>query len=448
MSRPIVDRILEKVSSGKKVGLGRSKLTTPHLLEKIVEGSGLKIMDINRGEYPLYLSSIDGLHSSAFDVVSLPIKKELVDLMHKGERPYAFEDARAEFDDIVSKGHLVTTDAMGRLVVENNRYKIIIARRQYEDNDRKVDIERAKASSRPTAKIGLATPDVKAVEKMVNDFNKLLADTIQCVPNSPWKFLVDSVKRDIVENGHGSQVGKRVNILDLASCPSEVTKMMIESIPNINFHSSTENGLLKDFEDASMDIVICAFGITQFSDPDHILKEIHRVLKPGGSLIVTTWDSIALERIGEVILSSVLIDKDPHIITPISNLSSYSAPRKLESLIETSGKLIISKADHYEFPFDLGEADIMSPSSSVSAFNNAIIPIRHLLTKLEETSINPNAFDDARKAYQNLLDNNQLMWRDEGGKVKTVHNRYKFIVARRTFEDADGVLDKTDFEMK
>lgn len=114
------------------MGIRKSELTKPHMLEKMIEDSGLKVLDMNHGEYPLYLSSADGLHGSAFDVVSLPIKEALVELMHSGERPYAFEDARTEFDDIVSQGHLVTTDAQGRLVVEDNRYKIIVARRQYE----------------------------------------------------------------------------------------------------------------------------------------------------------------------------------------------------------------------------------------------------------------------------------------------------------------------------
>jgi ubiquinone/menaquinone biosynthesis C-methylase UbiE len=466
--RPIVDRILRKVSSKKKIDK-KIRLTAPHLLEELIEESGLKVLDINHGEYPLYLSSAGGLHGSAFDIVSLPIKKELVNMMNSGERPYAFEDARAEFDDIVSQGHLVTTDAQGRLVVEDNRYKIIVARRQYEDNDRRRDIEKVKARTHAPSKLGVSKPDADVVDKMVLDFNRLLIDTLDDQPNSPWKYLVRAVKRDIGASGHN--VSKVPKVLDLASFPNQATKIMSELLPNVQIYSTdvsadgvndmkqfvSEHQLdhinasqisgmqLKDFEDSSMDIVTSAFGLTQFSNPEHILKEVHRVLKPGGSFIVTAWDSIALERISDAILSGVLNTEDPHIITPISNLALYSVPRKLERLIETDGNLNILKADHYEFPFYLGEADTTSLSIERSAFKNAIIPIRHILKSLEETGVHPNAFDDARRVFNKLLEENQLMWKDDAGNVKTVHNRYKFVVARRKFEDADGVLDTTDF---
>lgn len=440
----------------------------------MIEESGLRVLDINHGEYPLYLSSAGGLHGSAFDIVSLPIKTELVDMMNSGERPYAFEDARAEFDEIVSQGYLVTTDSQGRLVVEDNRYKIIVARRQYEDNDRRRDIEKVKARTHVPSKLGVTKPDADVVNNMIVDFNRLLIDTLRDVPNSPWKCLVEAVKRDIVASGHNSS--KVPKILDLASFPNQATKIMAKLLPNVQIYSTnvSADGVndmkqfasehqidhinasqisgrqFKDFEDSSMDIVTCAFGLTQFSDPEHILKEVHRVLKPGGSFIVTAWDSIALERIGDAILSEVLNTEDPHIITPISNLALYSIPRKLETLIESAGNLNILKADHYEFPFYLGEADTLgtSPSVEKSAFKYVIIPIRHILKSLEETGVNPNAFDDARRVFDKLLEENQLMWKDDVGKVRTVHNRYKFIVARRKFEDADGVLDTTEFAHK
>jgi ubiquinone/menaquinone biosynthesis C-methylase UbiE len=471
-TKPIVDRILAKVKCTKKMEMETDRLTVPHLLETIIEKSGLKVLEIQHGEYPIYLSTAGGLHASAFDIVSLPIKRDLVELMNTGERPYAFEDARAEFDNIVSQGNLVTTDSQGRLVVEDNRYKIIVARRQYEDNDRRREIEKAKESKNiPSSTLGLAKADADIADRMKRDFNQLLIDTLHGdVPNSPWKCVVEAVKRDILASGHnGSKIPK---VLDLASFPNHTTKLMAEELPSVHIHSfnmsaegvndmkkyasvhklnhitsSQMSGMqLKDFEDASMDVVTCAFGLTQFTDPTQILQEIHRVLKPGGSFIATAWDSIALERIGDAILSEVLSDTDPHIITPISNLSSYSTPRKFEQLIESAGNLSILKSDHYESPFQLGDEDNVTSEKKLSAaFQNAIIPIHHLLKSLEESGVNPNAFDDARRIYNRLLEENQLMWKDDEGKIRTVSNRFQFIIARRKFEDADGILDKETF---
>ena len=471
----IVDHIRSKVASINTMGLERSKLTKPHILEKMLDESGLRVQDITHGEYPLYLSTVDGLHASAFDIVSRPIKSELVKLMHSGERPYVFEDARAEFDTLVEQGYLVTTDVLGRLVVEDNRYKIISARRQYEDKDREKDIVKMKERMDKASKLGFDQPDIETVKRMVSGFNNLLIDTLPRVPNSPWKYLVDSVEKDMVASGHSvsksidadskSMAASHYSLLDLASYPNYSTRLLAESIPNISIHSvglspegkadmtqfaednhfenittydiSSDDRQLKDFDNASMDAVTCSFGLTRFSNPDLILQEVHRVLKPGGSFIATTWDSISLERIGEQILSRVLVDKKPHILAPISNLSSFSPPRKLERLIESYGKLDIQKVDHIEFPFELGDDE-------ATAFDKAIIPIHHLLKRLEETGLNPKAFDDAKRVYQQMIQENDLMWKNENGKVKTVRNRYKFLLARRKFEAADGILESTD----
>ena len=48
------------------------------------------------------------------------------------------------------------------------------------------------------------------------------------------------------------------------------------------------------FEDGSFDAVCCQFGLMFFDDRVKALAEMGRVLKPGGRLVVATWD--ALER--------------------------------------------------------------------------------------------------------------------------------------------------------
>jgi ubiquinone/menaquinone biosynthesis C-methylase UbiE len=44
-----------------------------------------------------------------------------------------------------------------------------------------------------------------------------------------------------------------------------------------------------DFPNASFDCLICGFAIFFFPNLDKALSEFHRVLKPGGSLTVSTW---------------------------------------------------------------------------------------------------------------------------------------------------------------
>ena len=44
-----------------------------------------------------------------------------------------------------------------------------------------------------------------------------------------------------------------------------------------------------DFADGSFDVVLCGFGIMFFPDQNRALSEFRRVLKPGGTLAVSTW---------------------------------------------------------------------------------------------------------------------------------------------------------------
>jgi ubiquinone/menaquinone biosynthesis C-methylase UbiE len=46
-----------------------------------------------------------------------------------------------------------------------------------------------------------------------------------------------------------------------------------------------------DVEDATFDAVICRLGLMLLPDPQQALREIHRVLKPGGKLAALVWSS-------------------------------------------------------------------------------------------------------------------------------------------------------------
>ncbi len=44
-----------------------------------------------------------------------------------------------------------------------------------------------------------------------------------------------------------------------------------------------------DFPDASFDAVICALGLMYVADPSSAIREMHRVLVPGGRAVVVVW---------------------------------------------------------------------------------------------------------------------------------------------------------------
>lgn len=59
--------------------------------------------------------------------------------------------------------------------------------------------------------------------------------------------------------------------------------------PHVGFKRMDAENL--DVEDSSFDLVTCALGIMYFPDPDQALKEMYRVLKPGGRAVVAIWGS-------------------------------------------------------------------------------------------------------------------------------------------------------------
>jgi SAM-dependent methyltransferase len=124
---------------------------------------------------------------------------------------------------------------------------------------------------------------------------------------------------------------------------------------------------LSSYESNTYDVITCCFGYGLSSDVSRALSEAHRVLVPGGVLIIATWEQSAMLSYGRDILASVRGGgRDVHAAEddeaflpprlPPPNIIALSRPGEFEALLITAGfdqpGAVVTSWGTY--PFDLG----------------------------------------------------------------------------------------------
>ena len=99
------------------------------------------------------------------------------------------------------------------------------------------------------------------------------------------------------------------------------------------------------FSDNSIDLVICCFGYMFVPDRPRAIAEVHRVLKPGGHFIFTTWDKLennAASYVSTCIAKEYLEEPLPSSYDLATSMSDENVIR---SLLQDTGfsKLLVEK---------------------------------------------------------------------------------------------------------
>jgi ubiquinone/menaquinone biosynthesis C-methylase UbiE len=101
-------------------------------------------------------------------------------------------------------------------------------------------------------------------------------------------------------------------VLELAAGTGVVTAEILAALPDADVVATDLNEAMVDlgearvpaarwrqadaldlpFEDGEFDAVVCQFGVMFFPDRARAYAEAHRVLQPGGRLILNTWDAL------------------------------------------------------------------------------------------------------------------------------------------------------------
>ena len=92
------------------------------------------------------------------------------------------------------------------------------------------------------------------------------------------------------------------------------------------------------FSDDTFDAVICGFGIIHVPDPLKALSEMHRVLKPGGRVAVSTWEAPNPNNGFGLLFGSIKANADMDLDIPHGpDFFQFSDPEKMSNALQEAG---------------------------------------------------------------------------------------------------------------
>ena len=131
------------------------------------------------------------------------------------------------------------------------------------------------------------------------------------------------------------------NLLELARA-----KAKERGFANVQFETGDMTSLR--FEANSFDVVVCVFGIFFVPDMEAALRELTRVLRPGGRLAITTWGPRFFEPVNAVFWNSVRGVKSD-LYKGFNPWDRICEPQTLHSLMQSvvdiSGLQVVPQAD-------------------------------------------------------------------------------------------------------
>jgi len=115
---------------------------------------------------------------------------------------------------------------------------------------------------------------------------------LQLAPPTAGERVLDvACGTGLIALAAAEQVGEagQVTGVDISGRMVAVAERRAEALGLANTRFARMEGECLDCEDASFDLLYCALGLMYMPEWDHALRQMHRVLRPGGRIALAVW---------------------------------------------------------------------------------------------------------------------------------------------------------------
>ncbi len=168
------------------------------------------------------------------------------------------------------------------------------------------------------------------VPSLFSPWASVLLDVAQ--PQRGERLLDVACGTGVVARTAASMLSRQgtVSGLDLDESNVAVARLVAEQEQlTISWHTGRAEEL--PFPEASFDLVVCQFGLMFFSDRSAALREMHRVLSPGGRVVLSTWQRLDRHPFHEAVHEATLARLG---ISTVASVFSLGDPDQLRALVQ------------------------------------------------------------------------------------------------------------------
>jgi ubiquinone/menaquinone biosynthesis C-methylase UbiE len=203
----------------------------------------------------------------------------------------------------------------------------------------------------------LTNPRDEAIARAVKTYNAA-ADTFDAAPLSFWirygQRTIDQLNLQPGDRvldvccGTGASaipaaiaVGPTGSVLgvDVSEGLLGLARAKTQHLDNITFRN--HDCMALDLPDGSFDAIVCVFGIFFLPDMTAALRELWRMVKPGGKLAITSWGKACFDPANQVMWDAVKAER-PDLYRAYTPWDRISESAGLQTLLESAGATAVT----------------------------------------------------------------------------------------------------------